>query len=446
MITRRAFAGSLCATPLIGATKGLRVVPFEADVTPPLGTALCYGLVTPAATVADPLLARGLVLLPDGQQPVVLCTLDWLGIGNGGHDRWKHALARAARTAPSRVAIHTVHQHDAPGDDASAAEILRTYNLADTLQSESFAANAVNRVAAALSAAKPHTVTYVSWGSAAVDKVASNRRVAGPDGRVAFVRFTACRESPQCDAPEGLIDPLARTVSFWNDQRRVATMAYYATHPMSYYGKGAIGADFVGMARRAQEGFCMYFTGAGGNIGAGKYNDGAPETRSVLAGRLATGIRQAISSEQKVKIDAVRWSNVPTALPHREGSDFTEEAILAVLRDEKKIPRDRANAARYLAWHRLVKAGRKIDISALHVGGAHIVHMPGELFVEYQLAAQKEMPRESVAMAAYGDYGPMYIGTRASYDQGGYETSAVSRVAPAVEDILLDSIRKVVRG
>jgi hypothetical protein len=446
MITRRAFAGSLCAAPLIGAEKGLRVVPFEADVTPPLGSALCYGLVTPAATVADPLLARGLVLLSDGQEPIVLCALDWLGIGNGGYDRWKQALARAARTTPSRVAIHTVHQHDAPGDDASAAEILKTYRLADTLQSESFAASAAKRVAAAISAAKALAVTHVSWGSAAVDKVASNRRIAGPDGRIAFVRYTACREGPQCDAPEGLIDPLARTVSFWSDQRCVATMAYYATHPMSYYGKGAIGADFVGMARRSQEGFCIYFTGAGGNIGAGKYNNGAPETRSVLAGRLGEGIRQAIKSEQKAKVDAVRWSNVPTALPHREGAEFTEEAILGVLRDEKKIPRDRANAARYLAWHRMVKAGRKIDISALHLAGAHIVHMPGELFVEYQLAAQKEMPRDFVAMAAYGDYGPMYIGTRTSYDQGGYETSAVSRVAPAVEDILLDSIRRVLRG
>lgn len=388
------------------------------------------------------MLARGLVLLPEGQQPIVLCVLDWLGVGNGGHDRWKQALAKAARTTPSRVAIHTVHQHDAPGDDASAAELLKPYGLSDTLQSESFAAAAAARVAAALLKAKAERVTEVSWGSAAVEKVASNRRIVGPDGRVAFVRLTSCRESPHCNAPEGVIDPLARTVSFWNDQRRVATMAYYATHPMSYYGKGAVGADFVGMARRAQEGFCMYFTGAAGNIGAGKYNTGAPETRPVLADRLAAGIRQSLASEHRAKVDGVRWSNVPTALPHREGSEFTEDAILSVLRDEKRTARDRANAARYLAWSRLVKAGRRIEITALHVAGAHVMHMPGELFVEYQLAAQKEFGREFVAMAAYGDYGPMYIGTRASYDEGGYETSAVSRVAPAVEEILLDSIRK----
>jgi hypothetical protein len=69
--------------------------------------------------------------------------------------------------------------------------------------------------------------------------------------------------------------------------------------------------------------------------------------------------------------------------------------------------------------------------------------MPGELFVEYQLAAAAQRPAELVATAAYGDYGPMYIGTARSYAEGGYETSAVSRVAPAVEDVLLSATRQL---
>jgi hypothetical protein len=65
--------------------------------------------------------------------------------------------------------------------------------------------------------------------------------------------------------------------------------------------------------------------------------------------------------------------------------------------------------------------------------------MPGELFVEYQLAAQALRPDAFVCMAAYGDYGPGYIGTEIAYSQGGYETSfstPVSRVAPRVEAVL----------
>ena len=88
--------------------------------------------------------------------------------------------------------------------------------------------------------------------------------------------------------------------------------------------------------------------------------------------------------------------------------------------------------------------GLKIPISCLWLGDARVVHMPGELFVEYQLAAQAMRPDGFVAMAAYGDYGPGYIGTAASYQQGGYETSAASsRTAPQVEKVLTDAVRRV---
>jgi hypothetical protein len=46
-------------------------------------------------------------------------------------------------------------------------------------------------------------------------------------------------------------------------------------------------------------------------------------------------------------------------------------------------------------------------------------------------------------MAAYGDYGTGYIGTEIAYTQGGYETGIVSRVAPQVEKVLMDAMRKL---
>ncbi len=36
-----------------------------------------------------------------------------------------------------------------------------------------------------------------------------------------------------------------------------------------------------------------------------------------------------------------------------------------------------------------------------------------------------------------------YIGTAASYEEGGYETGQASAVTPAAEKVLLDAIRKV---
>jgi hypothetical protein len=72
--------------------------------------------------------------------------------------------------------------------------------------------------------------------------------------------------------------------------------------------------------------------------------------------------------------------------------------------------------------------------------------MPGELFIEYQLAAQNERPKGFVCMAAYGDYGPGYIGTEIAYTQGGYETSpGASRVAPTAEHVLMPVVRAILK-
>ncbi|MBY0507225.1 MAG: hypothetical protein K2X03_25140 [Bryobacteraceae bacterium] len=436
---------TLLAAPAFAIKKkpGLRIAPFTADVTPPLGTPLCVGLVVPGTSVKDSLEARGVVLMPEDQQPIVLCAVDWLGIGNSSHDRWRAALAVAAGTVPARVAVQTVHQHDAPGDDASAEELLRMRDLPGVLQSESFAQAALRGVVAAVRAAKSYKVTEIGAGHAIVKDIASNRRILSPDGKFAFQRFTACKGSPYCDAPVGVIDPQLDSISFYNKEKRIVTLSYYATHPMSYYGKGEISADFVGMARRQQtESFAIHFTGAAGNIGAGKYNDGAIENRAKLAGRLGEAMAQARAAEKRFLVDTLRWKVVSSPLPLRP--EFTEEKILADLENPKLIPRDRASAGRYLAWHRLVKTGRRIDISSLRMGPVNLIHMPGELFVEYQLAARGLRPSgETVAMAAYGDYGPMYIGTRKSYREGGYETGIVSRVAPQVEEVLLGAMREV---
>ncbi len=73
--------------------------------------------------------------------------------------------------------------------------------------------------------------------------------------------------------------------------------------------------------------------------------------------------------------------------------------------------------------------------------------MSGELFVEYQLAAKAERPDLFVAMAAYGDYGPGYIGTAIAYQQGGYEVTeyASSNVTPEVEGVLMAAIKKLLQ-
>ena len=58
----------------------------------------------------------------------------------------------------------------------------------------------------------------------------------------------------------------------------------------------------------------------------------------------------------------------------------------------------RGHQAIGLAWALRCAAGDKIDISCLTLGPVAVVHMPGELFVEYQLAVQKMRPDSPVVM------------------------------------------------
>jgi hypothetical protein len=228
----------------------------------------------------------------------------------------------------------------------------------------------------------------------------------------------------------------------------VAVLSYYATHPQSYYRTGLPNPDFPGLARFLRQlavpsALHVHFTGAGGNIGAGKYNDGSPENRLVLAERLADGMRRAWESTKRQPITAadVNWKVQSVALP--PAKHLTAAKLESDLK-ERTAAFVASGEASKLAWLRRCEAGQKIDVQCLSLGRSRILHLPGELFVEYQLAAKAMQPGLFVAMAAYGDYAPGYICTEVAYQQGGYEASPdASNVAPEVEAVLTAAVRKL---
>jgi hypothetical protein len=392
------------------SSKGFRLSTFDVDATPPLGYQMAY---QPAIKASDmKLRAKGLVLL-GAEKPIILLAVDWIGIANESQDEFKRALATAAGTIPERVAVHVIHQHDAPRGDIQSDFVLAVLHRIEMSVVES------------LKKAQP--VTHIGLGEAQVYEVASTRRPLGPDGKVIGVRYTSCRDSALRAEPEGIIDPIVSEVSFWNGDKPVAVLSFYATHPQSYYMMGIPDPDFPGIARfRRQlavpEALHIHFTGAGGNVGAGKYNDGSHEMRGILAERLADGMKRAWESSELIPITAkeVKWTIEPVAL--------TPDSL-----------KSKNNAY----WKRY-KAGKKIDLGCLALGRARILFMPGELFVEYQLAAKKMRPDLFVAMAAYGDGGPGYIPTAVAFNQGGYEIR-VTRMVPDVEGILMTGMAKLLK-
>jgi hypothetical protein len=422
---------------------------FEADVTPPVGSPVAYAK---TRSVADPLSARGLIFFIDGEQPVVLCAVDWIGIANEGQDLWKKELAEAAHTTPDRVSVHALHQHDGVQCDITMEKIMNQYGINNTPFDSAFQRSAIRNVGRAVATASNNAqeITHIGFGKAKVEQVASNRRILGSDGKVELTRWSSGNDSVTRSKPEGLVDPWLKSVSLWNNDIPVAVVTYYATHPQSYYGKGDVTCEFVGRARNNREKTLnglphIHFNGAGGNITAGKYNDGTDSLRRLLTQRMEVAMQQAWDNTKKTPVSSKPvWTSEFVTLPVAQNS--SEEKLRQTLADTSAKRGDVIAAAERLAWLVRSKEGVKISVSTLRLGKYWLLNLPGELFVEYQLAAQKMKPGEEVCTAAYEDYGPGYIGTAIAYDQGGYETSAPSSgVAPGVEAVLLEAIEKVLR-
>ncbi|HET6573519.1 MAG TPA: hypothetical protein VFG68_07950 [Fimbriiglobus sp.] len=421
--TRREALAALPLAGLAGAAEPPKITlsTFSAEVTCPLGHPLMGGGIAPAKEVIDPLFAHGFVLRGAGK-PVAVVAVDWCELRNGAYEAWRKAIAEAVGTDPVRVMVCCLHQHDAPVADLEAEALLRKYGNGASICDPAFHAKAVARVAAAAKAAKPRPVTHVGTGQAKVEKVSSNRRYIDESGRVRYDRMSATRDPKVRAADEGTIDPHLKTLSFWNGDTPLLTLSAYATHPMSYYGRGGVSADFVGMARRLRQADTpgvvqMYVTGCSGNVTAGKYNDGAADNRAVLADRLHKAMTTAWKETKRTPLRDVAFRAVPLTLAARSSKGFSADELTARLKNDPR-PFGRCLAALGLSWRKRVEAGKPIDLSVLELGGAVLALLPAESYVEYQLLAQKLRPESFVVVAGYGECGPGYIPIERAWKEG----------------------------
>ena len=398
---------------------------FESDVTPPVGHPLCAGWYPPAASIRDPLSVLGVVLVLDGEPPIVLCALDWAELSNRDYLRWREDLATAVDTSVDRVAIHCTHAHDTPWPDRDAQNLLDEYGHPNVIMEGNWAERVRAQAAevASESTKSFQPLTDISIGEAYVDRIASNRRVLGDDGKVRGVRWTATRDPELRTEPEGLIDPMLKSIGFWHGEKRIACLHYYAVHPTAMDGTGEVTPEFVGLARnrRIEEdpGVAhIYFTGCAGNITAGKYNDGIADNRKLFTQRIHQAMLAAEAASTRRSLVRMHWKVEHVHLPPRE--DMNEPDLRAILGEKKTNVKTKSKTAIMLAY--LHRQNIPIPITCLHINNeVGIMHLPGETFIEYQIQAQESRPDAFIAVAGYGDLGTGYITLERSFAEGGYE-------------------------
>jgi hypothetical protein len=343
--------------------------------------------------------------------------------------------------------LATVHQHDAPICDLTAQRLLDQHGLKGWNCDPAFHETAVRRTAAALKQAlqSPRRVTHYGIGQARVDKLASNRRVVRPDGRVTWERSSASGDIFQ--APEGEVDPWLKSISLWDGDKPVLVWSCYAVHPMSRYGKGQVSADFPGIARARRQAdnpavFQIYFTGCAGDTTAGKYNTGAPDNRPVLADRLYRAILEAWQTTCRQPLGQLEFRVADLPLIARSTGPFAVEAMQSTLANTNATRWQRIEAALGLSWRQRVDRGQAIEVPCLAFGKGAVLFaiLPAECFVGYQLAAQRLRPDAFVMVAGFGDGAPGYVPTDQCWKDG-YQDD-YCWVPPMTESAILGALQE----
>jgi len=448
-----AAAASVLPTSLLGAkdTQSFQIAPFTTDITPPLGHPLIGGWRAPAKKILDRLRACGVVLL-GGEQPLVILSLDWCEIRNAAYDHFREAVAKAAGTTRERVLLTCVHQHDAPYVDSGAAQALTEVGLKDALYDEAFFEKTVQAVAEDVRDAlkHPQPITHLGHGEAEVEGVACNRRVELPGQPPSFSRSSFTRDEAIKNAPEGLIDPFLKTISFWNNDQPVAALHCYATHPMSYYGRGEVSHDFVGMAREQRQRddadvFQMYLTGCSGDITAAKFNSGDYDGRVELANQLHQGMVDAWKATKRTPLTQLNFRLGKLDLEPLTIGNLAPEALQKILKNKEASYVQRSRAALGISWQARYATGQPIDLPVIDFGPASIVLLPAEAFVAFGLAAQKMRPDQMIMAVGFGESAPGYIPTAQNRKEGFVKHHGYTWTAPGTEERILQGLESVLK-
>jgi len=427
-------------------TAALRVATFQCDLTPPLGH-LLYPSLKPLAHIEHPLLAKGIVL-DDGRQRCILCAIEWHGLCNATYDLFCRKAAEAAGTDAARAALHAVHLQNAPVADAAALALVRAQAPA-VYPDPKFFEEMADRLAAAVkqSVARWQPFDRVGAGEAKVERVASTRRVMGKDGRIR-PRWSLVKgeDLPLRDEPEGLIDPLLKTITLARGDKPLVRLHYYACHPQTYFHDPRTTCDFPGMAREALEKkedvFQVYFTGCAGDVLVGKYNDGTPQCREQLSRRLLAGMEAAITATRFEPAESLQWRGTTVKLPAYAGPGQTTADHRARMSNATLSPTARLDAAVRVTFPARIE--RPLPVSSLRMGRVRVLALPGECVVDYQLYAQRCAPHDFVAVAAYTDFGPRSVCTDKQYEEGGPEP-VDANVGPGCEALLKAAIGRLLQ-
>ena len=449
------------------------------DITPKAGTHLSgsgMGQHRPAESVLDPLYARAAVF-ESGERKVCILALDLCMVTAEWTSRLRKAVAERMGFEPDAVMVHAIQSHSAPScgtfmldPDFPLETTPETEYLTGTeaAYAEPTLERAIEAVEKAHAALEP---VRVGAASGVTDKFAFNRRGVTRDGSVCMPWPVGRRQQPlgptNLRYMEGPVDPevgvfCART----DDMRIVAMLLHHTCHPVNLFATRssyhAVSPDWPGVWAAAMQAAygqgCapLVLNGCCGNINPWDpfEPDFVPDHRRMGCGVAELALK-AVPSIKFTDACAVDWRVRRVPLEYREVPPERLAEVERILAENPQ-PKWREDAPGEIdtQWYhaastRSIEHCRRrmpeflYEVQAIRVGDAAFVGLPGEPFVEGQLALKVRSPAATTFVAHCTSQYVGYVPARDAYARGGHEANALctywAKLAPGALETVVDN-------
>ncbi len=460
------------------STLQLRAGAAMVDITPKAGTHLSgsgAGVHRPAQSVLDPLYAKAAVF-ECGDRKLCLLALDLCIITEEFTARIREAAADRFGFDPEAVMVHAIQTHSAPScgrfmldrdfplETSPETEYLTGSESAYT---EFAAQRAIEAIGQANATLEP---VEIGAGSGICGHLAFNRRGVARDGTIVMPWPQGHRQQPlgptELRCLEGPIDPEAGVFCARTEDMRMITMLlHYTCHPVNLFGTKssfrAVSADWPGawaagmQAAYGKSCVPLVLNGCCGDINpwdpfdpdfvldhkrmgtglaamAGKIVPSITFTDSTALDwrtrRVPLGYRN-VPAERLEEVERILSEN-PQPKWREDGSDVEPEWFHAA--STKSIEYCRRRMPEFL-----------YEIQAMRIGDAAFVGLPGEPFVEGQLAIKIQSPAYPTYVAHGISHYAGYVPTKKAATRGGHEANAKctywAKLAPEALDVIVEN-------
>ncbi|HUV90829.1 MAG TPA: hypothetical protein VMY80_14325 [Anaerolineae bacterium] len=421
----------------------------RADITPELGHNLAgWVQARPATRRVTPILARALALATDDvvddadeyirgyiHEQAILISCDLLWVPGPLSKRVREAVQECCGVPAQHVFIFPSHNHYGPNVDPAIWSYAEAQTPQELAYIEALPEQFATAARAALDDLRP---AHWGIGTDEEDAICHNSRFWRKDGTINWVgersAHWASDRAPSVNG--GPIDPQVGLVLI-SDERGapIATLYNYACHAncAEEAGFSAISWDWVGYASQAIEealgGEALFLLGACGNVHP--VREGVAQEMGRRMGDRVVRAAQGIKTTRRASMTV---SQREIVLPARDFGAFDPrqiEAICSQLWNEEVCSITRGVFLDELQTLRAAGRSQTVaQIGAIRLGDLAIVCIPGEFFVELGLEIKRRSPFAHTFVATLVNDAIGYIPTRKAYEEGGYQTTTVARIAP----------------